>query len=68
MRAVGMVDDEIARVKADFLIDYEKLLRLQIKDPTRWDTALAQNLKSATNTSLLGSAGLSAIADSGLLF
>ena len=67
MRAVGMVDDEIARVKADFLIDYERVLRLQIKDPTRWDTALAQNLKSATNTSLLGSAGLSAIADSGFI-
>ena len=38
-----------------------KSVKTSDKRPTRWDTAFAQN-KSATNTSLLGSAGLSAIA------
>ena len=67
MRAAGMTDKEIIKVKADFLVDYERVLRLQIKDPTRWDTNLARNAKAMANMAYLGSAGVSAIADAGFI-
>ena len=67
MRAANVDEKKIAKVRAAFLGDYERVMGQHIRDPDRLDNQIARAIKETAGLTYLHSAGISSITDTAML-
>ena len=67
MRAKGLDENKIGKVRTAFLGDYERVMGQHIRDPDRLDNQIARAIKETAGLTYLHSAGLSSITDTAML-
>jgi len=65
MREKGFNEKKIARLRADFLSDYERVMGEYVRNPDRWDAQLGKGLKEIAGMSYLDAAAVASITDVG---
>lgn len=63
----GNTAKEIARYKADFVTDVERIFRVQIQDPTALNTRSAKVLKQATTMTYLPQTAVTSVSELGIM-
>ena len=67
MRESGLSENKIRQVRTDFLVDYERVMRVHTKNPARLDTRIAKAFKELASTAYMGKAAISSIGDIGMI-
>ena len=63
----GVNEAEIAKLKAAFVADYQRVMGMHIREPDRLDNQIARAIKETAGLTYLHSAGISAINDTAML-